>query len=326
MKKIITLFLIFFISSIYAASSLKTFEIDETEKLSLGLKTDDPDADVLIYTFTEPLDDNGEWQTTYGDAGEYNAKITVSDGMSEVSEDVLIIVNRKEEEPIINSYVPKEDFIDIEEGINIKFKVDASDLNEDELIYKWLVNDEVVSDDKEFLFETGYDDDGEYNINVIISDGTSDINKEWNVNVKNADIDNILNQIEDVSIIEGETVSLKLPDFERYGLSYEISEPLGNKNKWITSLDDDGEYIVKITAEGKGFKRKKVASQNNAVFINTLIDQANNHLNNDLYSQAVKLYPRICFIYQNLSKDTKAEIHERCVELHKRINNLKPIS
>ena len=41
-------------------------EIDETEKLSLGLKTDDPDADVLIYTFTEPLDENGEWQTTYG--------------------------------------------------------------------------------------------------------------------------------------------------------------------------------------------------------------------------------------------------------------------
>ena len=77
MKKIIPLFLIFFIILIHSSSSLKTFEIDETEKLSLGLKTDDPDADVLIYTFTEPLDDNGEWQTTYGDAGEYNTKITL---------------------------------------------------------------------------------------------------------------------------------------------------------------------------------------------------------------------------------------------------------
>ena len=99
MKKIITLFLIFFISSIYTASSLKTFEIDETEKLRLGLKTDDADADVLVYTFTEPLDENGEWQTTYGDAGEYSAEITVSDGVNVVSEDVLIIVNRKEEKP-----------------------------------------------------------------------------------------------------------------------------------------------------------------------------------------------------------------------------------
>ncbi|MCH8003866.1 MAG: hypothetical protein IH934_04520 [Nanoarchaeota archaeon] len=257
MKKIITLFLIFFISSIYTASSLKTFEIDETEKLSLGLKTDDPDADVLIYTFTEPLDENGEWQTTYGDAGEYNAVITVSDGVNVVSEDVLIIVNRKEEKPVIDNFSPKEDSITIDEGGNIKFRVDASDLNKDELTYKWLVNDEVVSDNKEFLFETGYDDSGEYNINVIISDGTSDVNKEWNVNVKNADVDNILNQIEDVSVIEGETVSLKLPDFGKYGLSYKISEPLGNKNKWKTGLDDDGEYIVKITAEGKGFKAEK---------------------------------------------------------------------
>jgi len=207
MKKIIPLFLIFFIILIHSSSSLKTFEINETEKLSLGLETDDPDADVLIYTFTEPLDDNGEWQTTYGDAGEYNAKITVSDGISEVSEDVLIIVNRKEEEPIINSYVPTDDFIDIEEGKNIKFEVDSSDLNEDELKYKWLVDDEVVSDKKEFLFDTGYNDSGEYIINVIISDGTSDVNKEWNVNVKNADVDNILDQIEDVFVIEGETAS-----------------------------------------------------------------------------------------------------------------------
>ena len=70
MKKIITLFLILLLSFAYSVSSLKTFEINETEKLSLGLKTDDPDADILIYTFTEPLDENGELQTTYGDVVE----------------------------------------------------------------------------------------------------------------------------------------------------------------------------------------------------------------------------------------------------------------
>jgi len=256
MKKIIPLFLIFFVIIIHSSSSLKTFEINETEKLSLGLETEDPDADVLIYTFTEPLDGKGEWQTTYGDAGEYKSKITVSDGISEVSEVVLIIVNRKEAEPIIDSYFPIEDIIDIEEGKNIKFEVDGSDLNEDGLKYKWLVDDAVVSSNKEFLFETDYDDSGEYNINIIISDGTSDVNKEWNVNVINSDVDNILDRIEDVFVIEGETVRLKLPDFERYGLSFKISEPLGN-NKWKTGLDDSGEYIVKIAAEGKGFKKEK---------------------------------------------------------------------
>ena len=92
MKKTIILLLILFISFIFLVSSLKTFEVNETEKLSLEPEVEDPDADILTYTFTEPLDENGEWQTTYGDAGEYTATITVSDGVTEVSEEVLIIV------------------------------------------------------------------------------------------------------------------------------------------------------------------------------------------------------------------------------------------
>lgn len=257
MKKIITLFLILLLSFAYSVSSLKTFEINETEKLSLGLKTDDPDADILIYTFTEPLDENGEWQTTYGDVGEYTAVITVSDGENEVSEDVLIIVNKKEAEPVIDDFEPKEDSVSIDEASSIEFRVDASDLNDDELGYKWSLNDEIVSNDKEFLFETNYEDSGEYKVKVVVSDSVFEVSKEWNVNVNDVNLDNILTQIEDISIIEGGTVSLKLPDFEKYGLSYEISEPLGKKNKWKTDFGDAGEYIVTITAEGHGFKGEK---------------------------------------------------------------------
>ena len=162
MKKIMILFLILFVSFAYATYSLKVFEIDETEKLSLGLEAEDPDADKLVYTFTKPLNKNGEWQTTYGDAGEYTAMITVSDGENEVSEEVLIIVNRKEAEPVINEFLPKECSININEADNIKFKVDASDLNNDELSYRWAMDDEVVSYDDEMLFETDYQDAGRY--------------------------------------------------------------------------------------------------------------------------------------------------------------------
>ena len=76
MKKIITIILIF-ILSFTSVNSLKIFEIEETEKLSLDLKTDDPDEDILTYSYTGPLNEYGEWQTTYGDAGEYSATITV---------------------------------------------------------------------------------------------------------------------------------------------------------------------------------------------------------------------------------------------------------
>ena len=251
------LFLVLFFSYIYSASSLKVFEIEETEKLSLGLETEDPDADALTYTFTVPLDENGEWQTTYGDVGEYTAVITVSDGENEVSEDVLIIVNKKEAEPVIDDFEPKESSLTIDDSDSVKFKVDVSDPNKDELTYKWSLNDEIVSNNKEFLFETDYQDAGEYKINIVISDGIFDVSKEWTVNVNNINVENILENIEDVTVLEGEKASLELPDFGKFKLAYSISNPIGNNNIWETGFDDAGDYTVNVTAEGKGFKGEK---------------------------------------------------------------------
>ncbi len=251
------LFLLLFISFSYAASSQKAFEVLETEKLSLNLNVDDPDADKLVYTFTDPLDGKGEWQTTYGDAGEHKATITVSDGENEVSEDVTIIVHRKDEKPIIEKFSPKESTISIDEGNKIKFSVDASDLNKDELSYTWTINDEFVSDGKEIIFETGYKDSGEYNVIVVISDGLFNISQEWKINVNDIDLNAILDGISDIAILETETASLKLPDFRKYGLDYKISEPLGNSNKWKTGYDDAGTYDVKISAKGKDFEAEK---------------------------------------------------------------------
>ena len=257
MKRIIILSLILFISFVYSASSLKTFDIEETEKLSLGLETEDADVDALTYTFTEPLDENGEWQTTYGDAGEYESIITVSDGVNEASEEILIIVNRKEAEPVIDNFLPKEDFLTIDEGSSIKFKVEASDLNDDVLKYEWKVNDEVVSENEEFVFETSYQDAGEYKINIVINDGVSDVSREWNVNVGDINFNDILEQINDITILETEKASLEIPDFGRYGLSYSISDPIGNDNVWETGYDDAGDYIVTVLVEGKGFEGEK---------------------------------------------------------------------
>ena len=75
----------------------------------------------------------------------------------------------------------------------------------------------------------------------------------------NVDIESILDQIKDAAVMETETASIELPDFNKYGLSYQISEPLGSDNEWKTTYDDTGEYTVKITVEGKGFKGEKDA-------------------------------------------------------------------
>ena len=42
----------------------------ETDLVNLAPTADDPDKNTnLVYTFTSPLNENGEWQTKYGDAG-----------------------------------------------------------------------------------------------------------------------------------------------------------------------------------------------------------------------------------------------------------------
>ncbi|MAE42607.1 hypothetical protein CMO93_02460 [Candidatus Woesearchaeota archaeon] len=255
-EKIAALLILFFIFA-YSVSSLKTFEINETEKISLAPKVEDPDADMLIYIFTEPLDENGEWQTTYGDSGEYNAVITVSDGVNEVSEEVLIIVNRNEAAPNIDDFEPEEELVIIDEGNSIKFTLEASDLNNDELKYEWSINNDFVSDNNEFLFDTGYEDAGVYVIDVVIRDGIFNISKKWNIKVNDVELDSLLEQIKDVAVIETETASLDLPDFEQYGLSYSISEPIGNDNEWETGYDDAGEYEVIISVEGKDFEEEE---------------------------------------------------------------------
>ena len=251
------LILTLFFSLVYSAYSLRVFEINETEKISLGLQAEDPDADKLAYTFSKPLNKNGEWQTNYGDSGEYEATITVSDGKESISENILIKVNRKEEMPVIESFYPGEAQISISEGKSIKFEASAYDLNKDELSYKWLIDGDAVSENKEMFFEADYNGAGNYKIELIVSDAEFSAAKAWNVEVKDVNLNELMSQIKDAGILEAETARLELPDFDYYGLKYTISDPLGNDNKWETTYDDAGEYNVEVKAEGKGFEGEK---------------------------------------------------------------------
>ena len=237
--------------------SITIFTVQETEKVSLQANVTDPDFDNLMTTYTSPLNESGEWQTNYGDAGEYTATVTVSDGAISVSKDMLIVVEKKEESPKIDSFTPKQDVLDIKEAESIDFKVSASDLNKDELSYEWFLDDKKVKDSQEYTYDTTYNNDGSHEIRVEISDGTATISNEWTVNVENVDVEELLNGIGDVTANENEVVKLRLPNFEKYGLSYSISEPLGSKNEWKTGYDDAGTYKIKVHAEGKGFNDDK---------------------------------------------------------------------
>ena len=53
--------------------------IKEGDKVSITPITADPDKDNVYITYSIPLDNNGEWQTKEGDAGNYDVKVVASD-------------------------------------------------------------------------------------------------------------------------------------------------------------------------------------------------------------------------------------------------------
>ena len=256
-KKIVLLLIIFLVLPI--VYSITTFVVQETDKLSLRTDATDPDSDKLTYYYASPLNEKGEWQTTYGDEGTYSSAITVSDGQANTTEDIKIIVNKKEVAPIID-YASPNDPATINEPESVNFEVQASDLNKDTLTYTWYLDNRRAGSGQYFTYSTNYDDAGIHRVLIIVSDGTLDASKEWTVNVLNFDVGMLLNQINDVTVNEGEIARLNLLDFAKYGLSYTISEPLGNKNEWPTTYGDSGEYAVFIHAVGNGFKGDKTVT------------------------------------------------------------------
>lgn len=257
MKKRILIFFLLLILPISISNALKTITVNETDLVSLKPKVRDEDADRLSYYFTEPLNQQGQWQTSYGDAGEYTVTITVSDGQSNTSQDVLLLVKKKNIPPNIDSFTPEETELKIDEGQKIDFSIKASDLNKDILKYTWKLDNKLASNEATYSYNPDYGDAGEHKITVLVSDGEEEDEKEWTVNVNKVDRKALLDNINDIAVDEGDTIKLALPDFKKYNLEYSISDPVGNDNYWETAYDDAGTYNIEITIKDREFSASK---------------------------------------------------------------------
>ena len=249
--------LIVFIIFLQIAASVTKIEVNETEKVSLGVNAADPDNDQLNYMFAPPLDENGEWQTTYGDAGEYNLTVTISDGKSMVSEEVVLVVYKKEEPPVIDKISPERTELSVDEAKQIAFSINASDLNKDELGYIWELDGIRVEESERYVYSPYYGDSGVHIIKVNVAGKKSAVSQEWTVNVNKIDRERLLDVFHDIEINETGGVQFKIPDFKAYNLEYFISEPLGDGGFWQTTYDEAGEYPITIKIWDGNFTKEK---------------------------------------------------------------------
>ena len=105
--------------------------VSATEKIVAQVVAIDPDDDVLTYRFTWPLGKkNGEWQTDYEDFGDYNAAVTISDGLLSDSAEMRISVAKKNRAPTLKI---KNDDLVVNEGQQFMFEVRATDADNDPL-------------------------------------------------------------------------------------------------------------------------------------------------------------------------------------------------
>jgi hypothetical protein len=218
--------------------------VNEGELVKLDLQASDPDGDSLSYTFSKPLDKNGEWQTKMGDAGEYPVTITASDGTLETSKNILIIVKAVNRKPTIES----QQEITIVEGQKLILNLKATDPDNDVLVWKY---DAPISSDGTWQTEEG--DAGDYEVKATVSDGYLSDSTSFTVHVLKLNHPPVLEIEREFSVKEGDVVQLRPkvsdPDGDAVTISY---SGWMNSDTYTTNYDDAGRHQVVVSAtDGK---------------------------------------------------------------------------
>jgi hypothetical protein len=174
-KKIVTILiglitLILLINFAFAAE--KTFHIKETDLVKVKAEAVDLDNDKVVYYYSPPLDDKGEWQTDYDDEGEYDLEITASDGVNQVIQKVKVIVENKNQPPQIS-----DKKISLKETQTIDLKKLVTDPDDDPLSFQF-----KKPFDNNGQWETNNNDAGNHITEFVVSDG--EFNEKFRVGIE----------------------------------------------------------------------------------------------------------------------------------------------
>ncbi len=139
---------------------LAPIKIKEGQKASVKPSAEDPDGDALTFSYDFPINETGSWQTEIGDAGDYEVKVTASDGELTVEAMVIITVEAVNRPPVIELDTP----VTIKEGDAVTLEPVITDPEGEEvrISYTGWMNTNTKT--------TGYDDSGEHTVTIIARD------------------------------------------------------------------------------------------------------------------------------------------------------------
>ena len=162
-------------------------EINEGETLLLEPIVSDVNNDVVTVTISEPVGDDGVWETDYYSAGEYFVTITAEDAESKSVKKIKIIVNYKNMPPTISNVYD----IIFEEGETAVIAPVIEDLNGDDIVVSVSGLFEEVNG--EWIWDIPYNtcighEAQEFDVRITADDGRTMTTKEITVTVTDINI------------------------------------------------------------------------------------------------------------------------------------------
>ncbi len=242
--KLIVILLVLIILLQGTSAVTKTFRVQETDFVKINATAIDPDKDKVVYYYSPPLDEQGKWQTNYGDAGEYLIEITASDGLNQKDYKINLIVDKKNRPPEIikNKLV-------IQEAQTVNLKELVQDPDGDSLIY--VFNEPF---DNQGQWKTNYDDAGVYIANFKVSDGKFRIDLQAEIEVLNTlqppSIVNSFSETKTVQVKENQTLNFFV------NVSSENAEALAYIWKFdgtVINKEEQGHHSLDFNTAGEHF-------------------------------------------------------------------------
>jgi len=228
-----------------------TITATEGDLVTLKLKAVDPDGLPLTYTYGQPFNDQGLWQTQDGDAGKYLVRVTASDQYSSTNADVLVIINARNKPPVIDC--PND--VTVKEGETVNLDCTFFDKEKDPITIEysgWMTSP---------TYTTNFESSGDHKVLVRASDGYSNSTKTITVHIDNVPRAPVFNEhLKDMTATESDIITLKPnvsePDIgETVNIKY--SEPFDSNGVWKTKLGDAGTYPITVVATSQGLSTKE---------------------------------------------------------------------
>ena len=228
----------------------------EEDEISLGDYLFDPDSDVLIYSFSEPFNDDGTWTPTPVDAGRYVVEVEVSDAEFTISRWVEVVIEETNQAPeFVDSF--SDDFeITISEGDILDFYIQTFDLDDDELTTVWNFANQGDAVGTSGSLEFNYFTEGEYDFSVTVSDAEFQITKNWVIVVENTNrAPEFTESMYNFDAKEGQQIELDPSNYDQDGdtLTYSVEEPFDSEGIWDIGYDSAGVHNVILTANDGEF-------------------------------------------------------------------------